>query len=100
MIDKKQLEEGDGMIRWRHATDYGFEYCLTLYPRDNYLEFDVCRRKDGKRIYGVNVSYKKWEQAVSAFEKTKADILDPQSPGHASMQANAEKYYPLNRKET
>ena len=94
MIDKKTVENDGGILRWEHETDYGFRYELTLYASCNYLEFGVTRLSDRKKVFGMHKEYKQWEQAVKMFDKTKADILDPDNPAHASMQSNAAKYYP------
>ena len=96
MIDKKELLDGDGMVRWEHETAYGYRYKMTLYASCNYLEFDVIRLSDHRRVYGLHHEYRQWEQAVKVFERTKADILDPGNPAHTSIQQLAEKYYPIN----
>ena len=99
MIDRNEIIQQGGSLRWQHETDYGFRYVLTLYTNYNYLEFDVIRMSDHRHVFGTHCEHKRWEDAVARFEKTKADILDPNSGGHAAIQRNAAKYYPETEEE-
>lgn len=95
MIDKNDIVQQGGLLKWEHETDYGFRYVLTLYTNYNYLEFDVTRLGDHRHVFGQHGEHKRWEDAVAKFEQAKADILDPKSSGHEAMQRNAAKYYPV-----
>ena len=95
MIDKKTVENDGGILSWEHDTDYGFRYRLTLYTNSNYLDFEVIRLADHRRVFGLCREHKRWETAAERFERTKADILNTNNPAHEAIQRMAEKYHPL-----
>ena len=84
-----------GILRCEHDTDYGFRYKLTLYTNCNYLDFEVIRLEDHRRVFGVCREHKRLETAVERFERTKADILNPNNPVHETIQRKAEEDYPI-----
>ena len=67
---------------------------VTGFDRPN-LYFDVIRLADHRKVFGVCREHKRWETAVKRFERTKADILNPNNPAHETIQRKAEEYYPL-----
>lgn len=95
MIDKNTVENDGGILSWEHDTDYGFRYKLTLYTNSNYLDFEVIRLMDHRKVLGLCREHKRWDTAAERFERTKADILNPNNPAHESIQRMAEKYHPL-----
>ena len=95
MIDKNTVENDGGILNWEHDTDYGFRYKLTLYTNCNYLDFEVIRLADHRRVFGVCREHKRWETAAERFERTKADILDPDNPSHEVIQRKAKEHYPI-----
>lgn len=95
MIGKKTLENDGGILNWEYDTDYGFRYKLTLYTNCNYLDFEVIRIADHRKVFGVCREHKRWDTAVERFERTKADILNPNNQAHETIQRKAKEHYPI-----
>jgi hypothetical protein len=96
MSGNDRVENDGGILSWEHDTDYGFRYRMTLYTNNcNHLDFEVIRLADHRKVFGVCREHKRWETAVERFERTKADILDPDNPTHEVIQRKAKEYYPI-----
>lgn len=95
MSEKKTVENDGGILSWEYVSDYGFEFKLTLYTNCNYLDFEVIRLADHRKVFGVCREHKRWETASERFERTKADILNPDNPAHEAIQRKAKEYCPI-----